>query len=202
MIFRSRKDEGMAHDTAAPFVEAPVGTPLQASRRSLLLGAAAAAVTSILSASATEAAMDAATGPEIAAAEREWLERWKRGPTRVRWTSLPVQSGDKAPDLELADSSGSIVRLGDTWHRVAVSLALRPGPARVRSLRIAGRPPGSLRALDISASPRCEGGDATRAREAYPVFAQAGVRLACSLAARRLAVGTACAKKRLRPGHR
>jgi peroxiredoxin len=116
MIFRSRKDEGMAHDTAAPFVEAPVGTPLQATRRSLLLGAAAAAVTSKLSASAPEAAMAAATGPEIAAAEREWLELWKRGPTRVRWTSLPVQPGDKAPDLELADSSGSIVRLSDTWQ--------------------------------------------------------------------------------------
>ena len=117
MAFRSREDEGMAHDTAATFVEAAPGTPRKATRRSLLFGAAAAAVTSKLSASAPEVAAGAETGPEVAAAEREWLELWKRGPTRVRWTSLPVQPGDKAPDLELADSSGSIVRLSDTWHR-------------------------------------------------------------------------------------
>jgi peroxiredoxin len=50
------------------------------------------------------------------AAEEEWLESWTRGPTRTRWHTLPPQPGDGAPDLELRDSSGTIVRLADFWR--------------------------------------------------------------------------------------
>jgi peroxiredoxin len=94
----------------------PCASQLQETRRFLLLGVAAAAVTGRLSASTPEASVAVDTESEVAAAEREWLETWKRGPTRVRWTSMPVQPGDKAPDLQLADSFGSTVRLSDTWN--------------------------------------------------------------------------------------
>lgn len=95
-------------------------------RRSLLLGAGAAAVTSRLVVASADAPSPADSSPEIAAAEQEWLDLWKRGPTRVRWTQLPVQPGDRAPDLELADSLGAVVRLSDAW---------KDGPAIVVFLR-------------------------------------------------------------------
>ncbi|MCI0628621.1 MAG: hypothetical protein L0387_44390 [Acidobacteria bacterium] len=41
---------------------------------------------------------------QIQAAEQEWLENWKRGPTRLRWSKVPLQVGDSAPDFELQDS--------------------------------------------------------------------------------------------------
>lgn len=50
-----------------------------------------------------------------ATAEREWIEGWLSGPTRVRWDRLPVQVGDAAPDLELAGMDGVPVRLSDLW---------------------------------------------------------------------------------------
>lgn len=49
------------------------------------------------------------------AADREWLEGWLAGPTRLRWDTLPVQAGDPAPDLEMPDASGDSVRLSDLW---------------------------------------------------------------------------------------
>lgn len=52
---------------------------------------------------------------QVQAAEQEWLEAWKRGPTRLRWNTLPPQVGDTAPDLELQDYSYNAVRLSDFW---------------------------------------------------------------------------------------
>jgi peroxiredoxin len=48
-------------------------------------------------------------------AEREWFQHWQRGPTRLRWTSLPPQVGDSAPDFALLDQTGRAVRLSDLW---------------------------------------------------------------------------------------
>ena len=42
--------------------------------------------------------------PETEAAGRQWQDRWASGPSRTRWTSLPVQAGDQAPVLELVDA--------------------------------------------------------------------------------------------------
>lgn len=90
---------------------------MQTSRRALLLGAAAAAVANRLPAASTAAPNAAVVNdPEVEAAESEWLDTWKRGPTRTRWTALPVQPGDKAPDVQLVDSSGAVVRLSDAWR--------------------------------------------------------------------------------------
>lgn len=50
---------------------------------------------------------------QVQAAEQEWLEGWRRGPTRLRWSTLPPQVGDYAPDFKLQDSSGQFVRLHD-----------------------------------------------------------------------------------------
>ena len=49
------------------------------------------------------------------AAEQRWLTNWKRGPTRRRWTSLPVQIGDSAPDFRLKDSRGQVRSLSEFW---------------------------------------------------------------------------------------
>ena len=37
---------------------------------------------------------------QIKAAEKEWLDLWKQGPSRLRWTKVPLQVGDLAPDFE------------------------------------------------------------------------------------------------------
>ncbi|MFI5291464.1 MAG: AhpC/TSA family protein [Candidatus Limnocylindrales bacterium] len=50
-----------------------------------------------------------------ATAEAEWLAGWLTGPTRTRWTELPVQVSDQAPDLDLADSNGERRQLSDAW---------------------------------------------------------------------------------------
>lgn len=42
--------------------------------------------------------------PETQAATRDWLDHWRAGPTRERWTELPPQRGDHAPDLALLDA--------------------------------------------------------------------------------------------------
>lgn len=52
---------------------------------------------------------------QIQAGEQEWLEGWKRGPQRLRWTELPLQVGDSAPDFELLDSNGNSVKLSSFW---------------------------------------------------------------------------------------
>jgi len=51
----------------------------------------------------------------IEAAEQEWLEDWNRGPSRVRWSRIPLQVGDSAPDFVLPDMSGQPVHLRDYW---------------------------------------------------------------------------------------
>jgi peroxiredoxin len=53
---------------------------------------------------------------QIQSAEEEWLQRWKSGPSRLRWNKIPLQVGDKAPDFELQDSTGSTVHLRDFWN--------------------------------------------------------------------------------------
>ena len=52
----------------------------------------------------------------ISAAERRWLTGWAAGPTRLRWTSLPAQIGDTAPDHTLPDHEGRPVRLSSLWR--------------------------------------------------------------------------------------
>ena len=54
--------------------------------------------------------------PETEAAGRQWLDRWRTGPTRQRWTELPPQRGDLAPDLELIEArTGEPMRLSRLW---------------------------------------------------------------------------------------
>ena len=40
---------------------------------------------------------------QMKAAENEWLAGWKSGPIRTRWTELPLQVDDPAPNFELYD---------------------------------------------------------------------------------------------------
>jgi len=47
------------------------------------------------------------------AAEKEWLDLWRHGPSRLRWTKVPLQVGDLAPDFELQGTSGKLVHLRD-----------------------------------------------------------------------------------------
>jgi peroxiredoxin len=54
--------------------------------------------------------------PSTEQAGREWMEHWQRGPTRKRWTELPVQAGDPAPSIELPEArSGETVELSSMW---------------------------------------------------------------------------------------
>ena len=43
--------------------------------------------------------MDSLVDNQIKDAEKEWLDLWKSGPSRLRWTKLPLQVGDSAPDI-------------------------------------------------------------------------------------------------------
>ena len=52
---------------------------------------------------------------ELPQAEQKWLDAWHRGPLRLRWDRIPLQIGDSAPDLELADHTGQLVRLSTFW---------------------------------------------------------------------------------------
>lgn len=47
--------------------------------------------------------------------KQEWLEAWKTGPTHTRWTQLPLQVDDTAPNVELLDQTGKLVQLCDFW---------------------------------------------------------------------------------------
>ena len=51
----------------------------------------------------------------IEAAEDRWKAGWEAGPTRLRWTSLPPQAGDPAPDATLSDHEGTDVALSSLW---------------------------------------------------------------------------------------
>ena len=54
--------------------------------------------------------------PETDAASRDWLDHWRAGPTRRRWTELPPQVGDPAPDLALRDArTGERMPLSRFW---------------------------------------------------------------------------------------
>ena len=50
------------------------------------------------------------------AAENEWVDGWKRGPQRLRWSKVPLQVEDRAPDFELPNSLGRMVSLSSHWH--------------------------------------------------------------------------------------
>jgi peroxiredoxin len=52
----------------------------------------------------------------IDSAEQECLNRWKQGPTRIRWKTLPPQIDDPAPDFSLPDQTGKETRLSSLWH--------------------------------------------------------------------------------------
>jgi peroxiredoxin len=51
----------------------------------------------------------------IEAAEDRWKAGWAAGPTRLRWTTLPPQVGDRAPDAALPDHEGNDVALSSLW---------------------------------------------------------------------------------------
>ena len=51
----------------------------------------------------------------IEAAEDRWKTGWEAGPTRLRWTTLPPQVGDRAPDATLPDHEGRDVALSSLW---------------------------------------------------------------------------------------
>jgi len=54
--------------------------------------------------------------PETDAAGRQWRERWRTGPTRTRWTEVPLQAGDEAPSLDLVEArSATTVALSSMW---------------------------------------------------------------------------------------
>lgn len=94
------------------------------------------------------------TAELFAAAERRWLEHWRRGPTRRRWTSLPPQAGDPAPDHELLDEAG---------HKVALSSLWADGSALLLFWRHWGC--------------GCGTGRAERLREEWPTLTETGARV-------------------------
>lgn len=82
-------------------------------------------------------------GPETDAAESAWLDHWRRGPQVTRWTSLPPQLGDPAPDATLVEArSGTTRALSSLWQDgPAVLLFWRHfgcGCGRDRAGRLAG----------------------------------------------------------------
>lgn len=67
-----------------------------------------------------------ATPEQRRMAEDAWLSGWAKGPERLRWSELPLQVGDAAPDLVLRSAEGPHCNLGDAW---------RDGPAILIFLR-------------------------------------------------------------------
>jgi peroxiredoxin len=53
---------------------------------------------------------------QMKAAENEWLAGWKSGPIRTRWTELPLQVDDPAPNFQLPDSNGKPRQLNRYWE--------------------------------------------------------------------------------------
>lgn len=52
---------------------------------------------------------------QFEAAEKEWIDGWKRGPRRLRWTRIPLQVGDNAPDFTLLDAQSRKFQLKQLW---------------------------------------------------------------------------------------
>ncbi|MFC6732759.1 MULTISPECIES: peroxiredoxin-like family protein [unclassified Haladaptatus] len=59
--------------------------------------------------------MSSEFGRQLDDAEHEWRTGFERGPTRTRWTVLPVQVGDPAPDVTLQDHMGNSRTLSEFW---------------------------------------------------------------------------------------
>ena len=66
--------------------------------------------------------MDTPVEDLIEAAEQHWKAAWEIGPTRLRWTSLPPQVGDVAPDATLLDHDGRPTILSTLWAERPVLL--------------------------------------------------------------------------------
>ena len=66
--------------------------------------------------------MGAKLDSQLQSAEQEWLDGWRMGPQRMRWTEIPLQVGDKAPEFDLLDSAGVLRELAEFW---------RDGPALI-----------------------------------------------------------------------
>lgn len=54
---------------------------------------------------------------QIEEAEKRFLEKWTAGPRVQRWSTLPPQVGDPAPDLQLPDHTGAPTQLSSLWSR-------------------------------------------------------------------------------------
>lgn len=52
-----------------------------------------------------------------AKAQKSWLKSWEDGPKKTRWTEIPLQVGDKAPDFKLVDQKGRIKSLASFWEK-------------------------------------------------------------------------------------
>lgn len=88
---------------------------------------------------------------EQSQAEQKWLDAWHAGPQRLRWEHIPLQLGDSAPDIELADHTGQLVRLSTSWAN---------GPALILFWRHFGCSCGLERAARLKAE--------------YPQYLEAG----------------------------
>jgi peroxiredoxin len=66
--------------------------------------------------------MEVALQTLIEAAEQEWVDHWRRGPSRLRWDELPPQRGDAAPDVDLSDTNGQPTKLGELWNELPLLL--------------------------------------------------------------------------------
>lgn len=67
---------------------------------------------------------------QVRAAEEEFLELFVRGPADGRWSELPPQVGDAAPDFRLLDANGEERSLSELWReRPASVLRGLPEPA-------------------------------------------------------------------------
>lgn len=74
-------------------------------------------------------------------AQEKWRIGWKQGPTRLRWTEIPLQVGDLAKNFTLQDSNGKLVELSSVWtEKPTLIIFLRHygcscGMDRVKQLR-------------------------------------------------------------------
>ena len=59
--------------------------------------------------------MDDLLKGQMGAAEKRWLRGWTYGPQRTRWSSAPLQAGDRAPSFEFQDATGRTVALDTYW---------------------------------------------------------------------------------------